>query len=208
MRHRYLGYLAIGAAAMLPLAGCGGGAAETETEVAGKQGALLTNLQERCGQAIRGKMVSGENEELADRELVLAIAPCEPGSDVTMALHANVGPLQVSRDQEIWDRSRSMTLSQNGDALTVTLGDYAQDGTAGPMQGLQATGSGAQTDTSQTFTISGAEQPAEQPLVIGADGQVISLQIPASKAAKGFTAEFNASDRVAMPPSAWGPAGS
>ena len=193
------GFLAIGAAAMLQLAGCGGAPDGAEAEATGPQAAFMTTLQGKCGRAFRGKMVAGDNEELADKELVLAIAPCEPGGDVTMALHANIGPLQVSSDQEIWDRSRSMTLSQSGDALMLTLGDHQQDGSAGPMQGFKAAAAGSGSDTRQSFALPGAKQP----LVIDAATAVISLQIPTTGAAKGFGAEFGSSDRVAMPPPAW-----
>ncbi len=199
---RYL-FLTIGAAAMLPLAGCGSGASETKPAASGPQGVFMASFQDKCGRAFRGKMVAGDNEELADKELVLAIAPCEAGGDVTMALHANIGPLQVSSDKEIWDRSRTLTLSQGGDVLILILGDHQEDGSAGPMQDVKADSMGTGSETRQSFALAGAEQP----LVIDEDAGTITLQIPATEAAKGFGAEFSSSDRIAMPPPAWGQTG-
>ena len=131
---------------------------------------------------------------------MLAIDPCEPGEPVTMALHANIGPLQVSSDKEVWDRSRSMTLTEQGDTLSLTIGDHRQDGTAGPMQGVTATASGQGSDTRQSFAVAGSQQP----LVIDIASPAITVDIPTTEAAKGFNAAFESSDRVAMPPAAWG----
>ena len=195
--------LAMGIGAMTPLTGCGGAAAGDTAEATGPQATFMAGLRDKCDRAYRGKLVAGDNRELTGKELVLAIGPCDADGDVTLALHANIGPLQVSREEEVWDRSRTMTLSQNGEALALKLGDHKQDGSAGPMQGIKANAAAPGSESRQSFAIAGAQEP----LVIESSAEAVLLTIPTTEAAEGFRAEFESSDRAATPPPTWGQGG-
>lgn len=92
---------AAAAATILPLSGCGSAAPETAAEATEPENIYMASLRARCGRAYHGKMVAGENEALAGKELVVAIAPCEADDDVLMTVHTNIGPLQVSRGEEV-----------------------------------------------------------------------------------------------------------
>ncbi len=191
---------ATAAAAMLPLSGCGNAATETAADATGPANTYMASLRTRCGRAYLGEMIAGENEALAGKELVLAIAPCEVDDDVVITLHANTGPLQVSHKEEIWDRSRKFTIGQGGDQLKLTFGDHAEDGSAGPLDGIEALAADGGSDTRQTFSLGGADAP----FVMETNAQSIAMQMPSTELAKGFHAEFGSSDRAAMPPPAWG----
>ncbi len=192
---------------LLTLGGCEQDAGTAEQTATAPAGQYMAALRARCGKAYRGKVTGGQNAALADKELQLAIAPCPADGPVTLALHANVGPLQVRREEEIWDRSRSVTLRLDGGALTATLGDRTEAGAAGPADGVAGPGSG--TANRQSFALKGTDQTsATGPLVIALTDQDIMIDYPGGAADEGFSAAFNATDRVAMPPPAWGqPAG-
>ena len=191
--------LMIAAAALVPLTACSESGPTDETTAAAPPSAFMTALRDKCGRAFRGSKVAGSNETMEGKELILAFAPCEANEPVKMAVHVNVGPLQVSRDQEIWDRSRTFTLSDSDAGLTATLGNRNEDGSAGAIDGMSATAAAGGTDSRQSFNLAGAEQPMA--IELGADA--ITLTVPDIGETQGYSAQFENSDRVAMPPEAW-----
>ncbi len=192
--------LMIAVAALIPLGSCSESNPAGETAATTPASALMTALRDKCGRAFRGAKTAGSDETMEGKELVLAIAPCEPDGPVTMAIHVNVGPLQVSRGEEVWDRSRTITLSNGDGGMTVTLGNRNEDGSAAPLDGTSAAAAAGGTDTRQTFALPGAEQPME----VALDSDTITLSVPDSGESQGYAAQFETSDRVAMPPEAWG----
>jgi len=194
--------LMIATAALLPLAACSEGNPSEETAAATPASVFMAGLRDKCGRAFRGTEAAGGNEQMQGKELILAIAPCEPGGEVKMAVHVNVGPLQVSREEEVWDRSRTITLSDGDSGLTAKLGQRNEDGSAGPIDGTTTTAAAGGSDTRQNFSVPGAEQPLK--IELGTDA--ITLNVPDIGQTQGYSAQFQTSDRVAMPPEAWGDA--
>lgn len=196
--------IAAGTAAYLALAGCGTAddSAVTEQAATGPQAAFMQNVESKCGRAFRGSAAGG-NAQLAGKELVLSIGDCAAGDPVTMALHANIGPLQVSPSEEVWDRSRRYSLMRADNGLALKIAEQAEDGTPGALNGTTATSDGDGSTTQQRFAIAGADTP----LIIDMGSAAATLTVPDVGEQQGFTATFDYSDRVAAPPAAWGAEG-
>ncbi len=195
-------------AALPALAGC------TTVSPADPQRALFARLTALCGKAFAGRLVTTEaaDADMAGKPMVMHVDHCSR-TEIRIPFHVRTGP--ESAGEAAWDRSRTWVITRTASGLRLKHDHRHKDGSADPVTQYGGDTISPGTAARQEFTVD-----AESIAMFRANSlprsvtNVWAIEVTPSRFAyelrrvgenaRHFRVEFDLTQPVAKPPTAWG----
>jgi hypothetical protein len=185
-------------------------ACATTPAPADPQAAFMANLQQHCGRAYAGRMVSNDaaDADLAGKPMIVHFRSCT-------ADRIEI-PFHVGAADGGWDRSRTWIITRTGSRLRLKHDHRHEDGSIDKVTQYGGDTAAKGTPNRQEFPVDaesiamfraqGLGKSVTNRWVVDIDARIYAyaLRRPDGPDARNFRVEFDLTQPVAPPPAPWG----